>query len=538
MDATDCEPGECRRSLASFVRAAWHVVEPGRELIWNWHLEAICEHLEAWADGTLTQWIITIPPGTSKSRIVGVYFIAWLWLRNPSAKVLVVGNSADNAKSTSIECRTLVESKWYRQTFGVEWELRDDQNTTTRFTTTMGGHRQAFGMGSKITGEKGDYLIVDDANDAEEVNSAAARRKVINKYDNAIWDRLIDLDTRRRLVVGQRTHVEDLIGHLLEQGGYFELRIPEEFNPDRRYTSPIGWTDPRVERGELLRPKQFTPKMAQDYRRNKLLIYQAKHLQEPRSKEGVRFKATFFRNRWTWDADRTHILLTDDRGTYRFHAFNQVRARFGTADAATSIKTAADFTAICSWLLTDRWDLVWLGCRRVQVEIPDQPMILAEEYRKYVMQWCAVEAVFANVALYQLASRTNMVVNPVAPRIGGRMADKLARAVPAIILAEAGKVWLPDPITAEEDGFPIDAVTDELFAFTGDDKIDKHDDVIDNLSYAVNERSRFAPAEDNPLAPQPVPMPQPGGGYGVNTAYPPALPGGYPSGHWSGRPVR
>ena len=35
-----------RRGLREFVRRAWSQVEPAR-LVWGWHLDAVCEHLEA-----------------------------------------------------------------------------------------------------------------------------------------------------------------------------------------------------------------------------------------------------------------------------------------------------------------------------------------------------------------------------------------------------------------------------------------------------------------------------------------------------------
>ena len=35
------------RSLAGFVREAWHIVEPTTEYVHGWHIDAIYEHLEA-----------------------------------------------------------------------------------------------------------------------------------------------------------------------------------------------------------------------------------------------------------------------------------------------------------------------------------------------------------------------------------------------------------------------------------------------------------------------------------------------------------
>lgn len=35
------------QSFAEFVKKAWHVIEPGTPLKWSWHLQAMCDHLEA-----------------------------------------------------------------------------------------------------------------------------------------------------------------------------------------------------------------------------------------------------------------------------------------------------------------------------------------------------------------------------------------------------------------------------------------------------------------------------------------------------------
>lgn len=66
-------------SLAGFIREAWHILEPDQPLVWNWHLDAICQHLEAVTDGKITRLLINIPPGTSKSLIVSVLWPAWEW---------------------------------------------------------------------------------------------------------------------------------------------------------------------------------------------------------------------------------------------------------------------------------------------------------------------------------------------------------------------------------------------------------------------------------------------------------------------------
>ncbi len=63
---------DCAESLAAFVRLAWHVVDPGVDYRHNWHIDFICEHLEAITDerevdGRLyNRLLINVPPGAMK----------------------------------------------------------------------------------------------------------------------------------------------------------------------------------------------------------------------------------------------------------------------------------------------------------------------------------------------------------------------------------------------------------------------------------------------------------------------------------------
>ena len=69
----------CAVSLAEFVRRAWHVLEPATEYVHGRHIEALCDHLEAVTRGDVTRLLINVPPGSSKSLIVSVFWPAWEW---------------------------------------------------------------------------------------------------------------------------------------------------------------------------------------------------------------------------------------------------------------------------------------------------------------------------------------------------------------------------------------------------------------------------------------------------------------------------
>ena len=79
---------EKERRLASaklyeFVRQSWPVVEPGVPFIPSWHIEEICEHLEAVSAGDIRKLLINIPPRHSKSTIVSVMWPMWEWCAQP-----------------------------------------------------------------------------------------------------------------------------------------------------------------------------------------------------------------------------------------------------------------------------------------------------------------------------------------------------------------------------------------------------------------------------------------------------------------------
>lgn len=324
----------------------------------------------------------------------------------------------------------------------------------------------------------------DDPNDAAKVEGEANRKRVINWWKDAFYDRVNDPMTGRRVVVGQRTHRQDLIGFLIETGEFEELRIPEEFQPSKRTFTSIGWTDPRKEEGELLRPNRFGENEVNAARRRLGSAgYRAKHNQDPQETEGNQFKAAWIARRWRYSQTEPNtIILEDDRGIYHFD--HSKTARFVTCDPASSSKRTADFTVFGVWIVSPRGDLVWLDCIRRQAEIPDQPKLLDEVYNKHHFSIIGIEAVASNRSMYQFAKRMNFNTVQLTPK----GMDKLAHAQGAIILAEDGGLWLPDRL--QTPGFPLDEVEAEILQFTGTPE-DEHDDVIDVISYACDMRQKI-----------------------------------------------
>lgn len=263
-------------SLAEFIRQAWAALEPGAVYVHGWHIDALCAHLEAVTNGTLTdsgfspRLLINIPPGTMKSLTVGVFWPAWEWgPRNmPHMRYVCASHSQDHAVRDSVKMRRLVASDWYQERWGDRVSLTDDQNVKTRFENTKTGFRQAVATGS-ITGARGDRVILDDPHSVEDANSEAVRSSTTEWFLEAVPTRLNSPERSAIIVVMQRLHEDDVSGVIISKKlGYTHLMLPMEFEPGRICRTPVLWDnplsgrreafrDPRTDSGELLFPARF-----------------------------------------------------------------------------------------------------------------------------------------------------------------------------------------------------------------------------------------------------------------------------------------
>src|ERR1035441_515796 len=89
---------KCRRSLREFLRAAWLVVET-EAFVPGWHIDAVCEHLEAVTRGQIRRLLITIPPRFGKSNLVSVFWPVWTWASRPEARWLYASYRSGERRS-------------------------------------------------------------------------------------------------------------------------------------------------------------------------------------------------------------------------------------------------------------------------------------------------------------------------------------------------------------------------------------------------------------------------------------------------------
>ena len=254
------------KDFAAFVRGAWHVVEPAKPLHWNWHLDVTCAYIEAYHARKIRNLIINQPPGTMKSLLASVFYPAWAWINDPSRRFVNLTNELGLALRDNRRMRDVVTSVWYQERWGEKVALSKDKHGETLFHNTATGFRQGLGMGGNITGKRGTDLIIDDPIDAKKAFSDVENQSALTTYDQAVSSRLNNPREDGKLLIAQRTRVNDLPGHLMAktQQHWVVLSIPMEYEGYQTFDAgkDIGrpdLIDPRTKVGELLLPKLFGP---------------------------------------------------------------------------------------------------------------------------------------------------------------------------------------------------------------------------------------------------------------------------------------
>ena len=462
-------------SLYEFVRQSWHVVEPGVPFIGGWHIEQICEHLEACSGGELRKLLINIPPRHSKSTIVSVMWPMWEWLTDPAQKFLCASYSGNLSIRDNLKARRLIQSPWYQDRWGHMFKLAGDQNAKQRYENDKTGYRLATSVGGTATGEGGSRLLLDDPHSAQEAQSDAIREAAVEWFD-VVWStRLNDPKADVMVTIMQRLHERDISGHILDDiGGWEHLMIPAEWDGIRRKTS-VGPYDPRQKKGELICPERFGEDEIADLKKLLGAYGAAGQLQqEPTPSEGGILKTQFFE------------LWPENTGLPPFEYILQ------SYDCAFTAKSTGDPTACTVWAV-----FTHAGARHVMlIDAWDEHLAYPDLREKAIKQWGTEYGGMSKDSPFSRKKRPDRVLVeakasgqsllqdlrlakvPAIPYNPGN-ADKISRAHQAAPTLELGLCWIPEskktpghavswaqPFLKQLAKFPVAAHDDYVDTFT------------------------------------------------------------------------
>jgi predicted phage terminase large subunit-like protein len=473
---------KARRSLLEFVKQAWPVLEPSTAFVEGVHVGAICSHLQAVTQGRIPHLIINVPPGHAKSLLTAVFWPAWVWIDHPESRWLYSSYREPLAIRDSLKCRRLIESDWYQKRWGSRFQLREDQNQKQRFENDRTGYRVVVPMGAG-TGERGDYVVVDDPHSVDQATSEAERTAAVEWWNGSMSTRLNDPSQGHKIVIQQRLHEMDLTGDLLIRGGYEHLCLPAEFEPDRRCSTSIGWSDPRSAAGELLWPQRVDQAALEDFRRTLgSHRYAGQYQQRPAPAEGGMLKRHWWRYWQPRGANLPPVLVKlPDGTTERRNAVevpNQFDQMLQSWDMAFKDNRNSDFVVgqVHGAKGADRYLLDQV---RERLDLPGTILAL----RRLSGQWPG-----AYLKLVEDKANGPAVVQSLRHEISGLVevnpeGGKISRAAGASPQLESGNWYLPHPMLKPW----VEGFIDECAAFpTG-----AHDDQVDAWSQGAKKLLHF-----------------------------------------------
>ena len=246
-----------RSNFVAFVERAFRELNPGTKFLHNWHIDEIAEALEQCRTGKERRLIINVPPRSLKSHMTSISFVAWLLGHNPAAQIICASYAQDLSNKLAGDCRSVMASEWYQDLFR-STRLATVRSAVHDFATTGKGSRLATSVGGVLTGRGADFIIIDDPLKPDEALSETQRNAVNSWYDHTLVSRLNDKRKGCIILIMQRLHEDDLVGHVLGGEPWKLVRFPAIAETDETHVieTPYGPRCFRRSVGEALHPER------------------------------------------------------------------------------------------------------------------------------------------------------------------------------------------------------------------------------------------------------------------------------------------
>jgi predicted phage terminase large subunit-like protein len=451
-----------RRDLASFIAKSFHTVAPAQPFHRNWHLEAIAWRLEQCLTGEVRRLIITLPPRNLKSVSASVAFPAFALGQDPTKRIVCVSYSSELSGKHARDCRAVMDSTWYRRVFPMT-RLSREKNAELDFMTTQRGYRLSTSVGGTLTGRGGSLVIVDDPMKPDEAMSEARRRSACDWFENTLYSRLDDKRSDVIILIMQRLHIDDLVGHVLEKEDWVQLNLPAIAEVEERI--PIG-PDKLYHRmaGEPLHGDREPLEVLEELRRSLgSFHFSAQYQQSPVPLEGELIK-------WEW-----------------FQVYDSEPGREPNDKLVQSWDTASkagelnDYTVCTTWLIKGK-DFFLLDLFRDRLNYPDLKRAIELQALRFRPDSVLIEDKASGMALIQdlRQHRVAAIGLPIAIEPEG---DKVTRAAAQSAAIETGWVHLPRRASW------LGELRTEILQFP----YGRHDDQVDSIAQFLKwaqDRSR------------------------------------------------
>lgn len=445
--------------LASWVRAAWPILNPGQELIWEPWMDALCIHLEALSRGKKYRRLtINIPPGHSKTTICSICWPVWHWGRfGSTTRWLFASWSEPNVMRDQRARKDLLTSELFQYVFEPTWCLHGSEAISLYETSEKGCFRCTTPNAKNLLGSHYDVIVLDDIVPATALPGPESDQ-VIRWWNQTVVTRVRDYKKTLIMYVGQRVSTNDLCQKWRDnklKGCW--LILPAEYDPEHaEKPTQLGWVDYRTFAGELLsvrKPKEYLEELRTTVGP---AVYQAQQQQRPLAAGDIVFNPDWF---ITW-----HRL---PEGDLRWIGVFDMAAGLGGKDSDYSVGQVWAFSGAHGYLVDQ------IRTNQPYNEVLKLAKAFTDRHPK-VSRWI-VEAKSLGPAL--LADLRTCVRGVRGHETKDRKVERIVSLMP---MAEAGQIHVP----IGEVGATF---RDEAASFSpkAGRRVGVHDDQLDAASLAI-----------------------------------------------------
>jgi predicted phage terminase large subunit-like protein len=356
---------ECRAILRSdfyvFMLNCFTDLNAGAVYLSSWHIEVMAAKLQSVRDGRVKRLIINIPPRHLKSLAASIALPAWLLGHNPALAIINVSYGQELSDKFAGDCRTTMTSAWYKSLFATR--LVSSRASLQELQTTRGGFRLATSVGGVLTGRGADLILIDDPVKPSDAMSESRRTAANEWFDGTLYSRLNDKTKGALVIIMQRLHEDDFVGHVLKREGWEVLSFPAIAEADEVHVieTPFGKREFRRLAGEALHPERESLETLAHIRATiGEYNFAGKYQQRPAPAGGGMVKEAWLR------------LYRPDQ---RPETFDQIIQSWDTANKPTEL---ADYSMCTTWGLKGP-NFYLLNVFRKKIDFPDLKRAVREQ---------------------------------------------------------------------------------------------------------------------------------------------------------------
>ena len=313
-------------------------------------------------------------------------------------------------------------SPWYRRIFPTR--LAAHRQAVQEFITTRQGYRLATSTGGVLTGRGADIILIDDPLKPDEALSDAQRKTANDWFSHTLYSRLNDKRSGAIVIIMQRLHEDDLVGHVLAQEPWEVVCFPAIAEADEVHRIETIWGSRwfRRRQGEALHPER-EPLDTLDRIRRSVGEYNfaGQYQQSPAPLGGGLVKAEWFKRY---------------RENERPERFDRIVQSWDTANKATEL---SDFSVCTTWGIKGK-NLFLLAVFRRRLEYPALKRAVRDQQNLFEANVVLIEDKASGTQLIQeLMADGCHSVTPYQPDC-----EKIMRMHAQTAIIENGLVHIPE----------------------------------------------------------------------------------------------